>query len=76
MTKLSALKTVLKEQQFKEHYNSKKLKLLKRINKDFYEKAKVLYFQENIFIFKKLKKDILRQHHDKLLTDYKNVNAI
>ena len=75
MTKLSTSKTVSKEQQFKDHYSSKKLRLLKKINEDFYEKAEILYFQESIFVSRKLKKDVLKQHHDELLTDYKNVNV-
>ena len=44
LTKLSASKTVSEKQQFKEHYSSEELKLLKKINEDFYEKAEVLYF--------------------------------
>ena len=44
LTKLSASKTVLEEQQFKEHYSSEELRLLKKTNEDFYEKAEVLYF--------------------------------
>ena len=56
LTKLSTSKIVLKEQQFKEHYSLKKLKLLKKINEDFYKKAEILYFQESILILKKLKK--------------------
>ena len=75
LTKLSTSKTVLKEQQFKEHYSSKELRLLKKINEDFYEKAEVLYFQESILISKKLKKDVLKQHHDELLIDHKNINV-
>ena len=75
MTKLLTSKTVLKKQQFKEHYSSKELRLLKKINEDFHEEAEVLYFQKNIFVSKKLKKNVLKQHHDKLLTDHKNVNA-
>ena len=76
MTKLLTSNTVLKEQQFKDYYSLKKLRLLKRINEDFYEKAEVLYFQESIFVLKKLKKDMLKQHYDKFLTDNKNVNII
>ena len=74
LTKLSTSKTVSEEQQFKEHYSSEELRLLKKINEDFYKKAKVLYFQENIFVSKKLKKNVLKQNHDKLLTNYKDVN--
>ena len=44
LTKLLTSKTVLKEQQFKDYYSSKELKLLKKINEDFYEKAEILYF--------------------------------
>ena len=75
MTKLSTSKTVSKEQQFKEYYSLKKLKLLEKINEDFYEKTKVLYFQESIFVSKKLKKDVIRQHYDEFLTDHKNANV-
>ena len=75
LTKLSASKIVSEEQQFKEHYSSEELRLLKRINEDFYEKAEVLYFQKNIFVSKKLEKDVLKENHDELLTDHKNVNV-
>ena len=49
-----------KEQQFKEHYSSEELKLLKKTNEDFYKKTEVLYFQENIFVLKKLEKNVLK----------------
>ena len=75
LTKLSTSETVSKEQQFKEYYSSKELKLLKKINEDFHEEAEILYFQESIFVLKKLEKNMLKQHHDKLLTDHKNVNV-
>ena len=42
---------------------------------DFYNKAEVLYFQDSIFVSKKLEKDILRQNHDELLADHKGTNA-
>ena len=75
LTKLSASKTVSEEQQFKEHYSSEELRLLKKINEDFYKKAEVLYFQESIFVSKKLEKNVLKQNHDKLLIDHKDVNV-
>ena len=75
LTKLSASKTVSEKQQFKEHYSSEELRLLKRINEDFYEKAEVLYFQESIFVLKKLEKNVLKQNHDELLINHKDVNV-
>ena len=75
LTKLSTSKTVSEEQQFKKYYSSEELRLLKKTNKDFYKKAEILYFQESIFVSKKLKKDVLKENHDELLTDYKNVNV-
>ena len=75
LTKLSTSKTVSEEQQFKEHYSSEELRLLKKTNEDFHEKAEVLYFQESIFVSKKLEKDVLKENHDELLTDHKSVNV-
>ena len=75
LAKLSASKTVSEEQQFKEHYSSEELRLLKKTNEDFHEKAEVLYFQESIFVSKKLEKDVLKENHDKLLINHKSVNV-
>ena len=44
LMKLLTLKTVSEEQQFKEHYSSEELRLLKRTSEDFYKKAEILYF--------------------------------
>ena len=75
LTKLLTSKIVSEEQQFKEHYSSKELRLLKKINEDFHEKAEVLYFQESIFVSKKLEKDVLKENHDEFLINHKNVNV-
>ena len=48
---------------------------MKKINEDFYKKAEVFYFQENIFVSKKLEKNVLKQNHDELLINHKDVNV-
>ena len=75
LAEISSPETVSKEQVFKENYTQEELGLASEARGDFYNKAGVLYFQDSIFVPKKLEKDILRQNHDELLAGHKGTNA-